>query len=190
VTDHPLAILVVCTANICRSPMGEGLIRDAFERVGVPVIVRSAGLLDGGRSVSPVAASVLRDRGLDISAHRSTQVNADLVRAADLVLVMERHHARELSLMAPDALDRIHLFTPLTEAAAKAPGVGDLGVRAWAEGIGHQRPHRDLLGDGRPDEVRDPHGRSARMHRATADHLERGARSLADFAARTARVSD
>ena len=166
--------------------MGESLLRQAFGQVGVPVVVHSAGLLEGGRVVSPVSVAVLRDRGLDISAHHSTHVDSDLVRGADLVLVMERHHARELSLLAPEAIDRIHLYKTLSAEAERTPGAPAGGLRAWAEALGRARPHQALLGDGRSDEVRDPHGRSTRLHRTTADELERGARSLARLAARTA----
>jgi protein-tyrosine-phosphatase len=166
--------------------MGESLIRQAFDQVGVPVVVHSAGLLEGGRAVSSVSVAVLRNRGLDISTHRSTQVDADLVRGADLVLVMERHHARELSLMAPEAIDRIHLYRTLSAEAERSTEAPAGGLRGWAEALGRARPHQALLGDGRPDEVRDPHGRSARLHRTTADELERGARSLARLAARSA----
>jgi protein-tyrosine-phosphatase len=153
--------------------MGESLIRQAFDQVGVPVVVHSAGLLEGGRAVSSVSVAVLRNRG-------------DLVRGADLVLVMERHHARELSLMAPEAIDRIHLYRTLSAEAERSTEAPAGGLRGWAEALGRARPHQALLGDGRPDEVRDPHGRSARLHRTTADELERGARSLARLAARSA----
>ena len=178
-----VSILVVCTANICRSPMGEALVRAAFAEVGAPVSVRSAGLLEGGRPASPAAAEVLRPRGLDITEHVSRRVDAELVEAADLVLVMERLHARELATLAPDALDRIHLLKALAAEADRLPGTVD-DLRRWAEQVGAARPPTALVGDRQRDEVADPHGRSKRHHRAAADEIERAARSIARVAPR------
>lgn len=87
-------ILVLCTGNICRSPTGEYLLRNAL---GEGYTVMSAGLnavVDSGPDA--MAVKVALDRGLDISLHKARQVNMDMLKWADLVLVMEASQKVEL----------------------------------------------------------------------------------------------
>lgn len=87
-------ILVLCTGNICRSPIGEFLLRKAL---GDGYTVMSAGLnavVDSGPD--PMAVKVALEHGLDISIHKARQVNMDMLRWADLVLVMEEGQKNEL----------------------------------------------------------------------------------------------
>ena len=97
-------ILVVCVGNICRSPMAEVLLREALqEQPGITV--ESAGL---GALVDWPAAKyaeeLMAERGLDISAHRARQLTPDLIKQADLVLVMESAHKKAIE--ADDATAR------------------------------------------------------------------------------------
>lgn len=87
-------ILVLCTGNICRSPTGEYLLRNAL---GEGYTVMSAGLnavVDSGPDA--MAVKVALDHGLDISLHKARQVNMDMLKWADLVLVMEANQKVEL----------------------------------------------------------------------------------------------
>lgn len=82
-------ILVLCTGNVCRSPTAEYLLRKnldpgkyAVESAGIGAVVNSA--------PEASAEKVARDHGLDISGHFSRQVTMDMLRWADMVLVMEK----------------------------------------------------------------------------------------------------
>jgi len=78
-------ILMVCQGNICRSPMAEGIWKKLFPAH----VVESAGLsAPEGNPADPLAIIVMREIGLDISFHRSRQIRENLVRWADLLLVM------------------------------------------------------------------------------------------------------
>lgn len=108
-------ILVVCTGNICRSPMAVGLLRDRLEASGhEDVVVESAGIYGLHESpAAPYAQQVMRDRDIDISDHSSRQLTIDMVRRADIILVMEQHHRWFIRSQAKEYKDKVLLMSQL-----------------------------------------------------------------------------
>jgi protein-tyrosine phosphatase len=102
-------VLMICSGNVCRSPMAEGLLRARFRRRGAGAVA-SAGLhaLEG-RAADPHAVSVLAERGIDITSHRARQVTPELLASFDLVLVMEEAQRHELEALSRAARGRVHL---------------------------------------------------------------------------------
>ncbi|MBK1655011.1 arsenate reductase/protein-tyrosine-phosphatase family protein [Allochromatium vinosum] len=87
-------ILIVCTANICRSPMGEALLR---RRLGARAVVVSAGTRAlAGQPADERVRELLLEQGLDLSTHRARSVQPDLLRWADLILAMEHQHLQAI----------------------------------------------------------------------------------------------
>ncbi len=115
-----LTILFVCSGNTCRSPMAQGLARRLLaERLGLgdaaagdsAVQVLSAGTLGlAGGGPAPEAVEVCRQRGADISGHRTVPLTADLVRSADLIYGMTRAHIDAVAELVPAARDRVRLL--------------------------------------------------------------------------------
>lgn len=87
-------VLLVCTGNICRSPLAEALLVRALQGRGVEgVAVTSAGTgAWDGAPASEGAYLVGLERGLDLSGHRARLLTRELVVQADLILTMARHH--------------------------------------------------------------------------------------------------
>jgi len=87
-------ILLVCTGNICRSPLAAALLQRALAQRGIDGLeVASAGTgAWDGAPVSEGAYLVGLERGLDLSAHRARLLTRELVEEADLILTMARHH--------------------------------------------------------------------------------------------------
>ncbi|CQR58678.1 low molecular weight protein arginine phosphatase [Paenibacillus riograndensis] len=103
-----LHILFVCTGNTCRSPMAEGLLRKLAKERGIDVEVRSAGVSAiSGTSMSRHAAAILRDEGIHDQI-LSTQLNAETVAWADLVLTLTGGHKRHLLQYFPDAVAKTY----------------------------------------------------------------------------------
>lgn len=93
-----MRILCVCTGNTCRSPMLAALLERALaERGAEGHEILSAGVAasDGGEP-SAHAVACMRDRGLDLSGHRSRNVLGHDLTSIDAFLVMGAHHGHAL----------------------------------------------------------------------------------------------
>jgi len=102
-------ILVVCTGNICRSPMAAALLGHNLASHNPAVEVQSAGLAAlVGSPADSLAQELLWERGIDLSGHRARQLTAAMVMAADLVLAMETAQVKMVESMLPGARGRVH----------------------------------------------------------------------------------
>lgn len=102
-------ILFVCTGNVCRSPMAEGLFRDLVKHRS-DFQVLSAGVSAGyGQAVSPHAVQVLREFGVHISNCRSQPLTAALVREATFIFAMTRQHLDSIFMLFPEAAEKTFL---------------------------------------------------------------------------------
>jgi protein-tyrosine phosphatase len=175
-------ILLLCTANACRSVMAQALLSARLAARGVTVPVASAGLLGGGRPPPPEVISVMASRGIDVTGHRSRLVTVDDLTAADLILGLSREHVRHAAVLLPAAWPRAFTIRELLrrgqQAGPRAPGepLGDWLARAAGD-----RARRDLLGDSPADDVADPAGGPLRGYQATSGLLDRLTRDLVEL---------
>ncbi len=104
-------ILVVCTGNICRSPMGEQFLASKAHQAGLPLEVASAGIHAlVGEPPDRHAQEVMAEVGEDISQLRGMQCNASNLLPADLILVMDRTHLQWLHKNFPPVRGRVMLM--------------------------------------------------------------------------------
>jgi protein-tyrosine phosphatase len=100
----PFTILVVCTGNICRSPVAERLLRAQSEALGLPVVVHSAGTQSMvGHDMTPEAAHLAQHYGADPVDHHSKQLTEQQIADADLVLTATREHRSKVVSLHPRA---------------------------------------------------------------------------------------
>jgi protein-tyrosine phosphatase len=133
----PMAqVLVVCTGNICRSPMAEGFLRGQLRTRtddGEPITVSSSGTSGWeGSLATPESIAAAAERDADISGHRSRRLARHQVERADLVLGMTTEHRDRAIRLAPAAAARTFTVKELVQLLEALPG-------SPAEGSGAER---------------------------------------------------
>ncbi len=105
------SVLVVCVGNICRSPLGERLLRQALPELEVT----SAGINAlVGKPADKTTSKVAAAHGLSLHGHVARQFTADIGVGHDLILVMEPGHKREIARVAHHLDGRVMLFDKWT----------------------------------------------------------------------------
>lgn len=177
--DGRFCVLIVCTANVCRSPMAEYMLRDAVERRwGSPSAwaIGSAGVhAQSGLEMHPRARRVLAPRGLDAAEFRSREVSYRVIEEANLILTAERAHRAAVVTLMPAAVHRTFTLRQFARMTAVVPPL-DAGPNPTM--LGQQlvtaavsaRSRLQPLAAGEED-VSDPIGHRARRFRRCADEL-------------------
>ena len=111
------SVLVVCTGNICRSPMAAGLLQHYLpDSLKANIEVTSAGTHAlHGHQAEPNAIEAMNRIGIDISGHRAQQITKSMSRESDLILTMEAmhsHHVKGLLKWRQNPPRRVGEFNP------------------------------------------------------------------------------
>jgi protein-tyrosine-phosphatase len=153
---NPFDILIVCTGNICRSPMAEGLLKHfVFPKWNGCLHVHSAGTfgLDGNRA-EPNAVQTMAQMGIDIRSHRARSIDEYMIQAADSIVVMEEMHRDYIRAVLPQAAEKVRL----------------LGEFSRSDG---------------PPEVADPYGGPLQRYHTCARFMQERISGLADYITQT-----
>ncbi|MGF1645737.1 MAG: low molecular weight protein-tyrosine-phosphatase [Kineosporiaceae bacterium] len=127
-SDDVLRVAFVCSGNICRSPMGESVLREFVTRAGLSgrVVVSSAGVGDWhiGERADVRTLAALDRRGYDASRHRARLFEPEWFDVSDLVVALDRGHERVLRAWArtEGARDKVVLLRRFDPAAGDAAG--------------------------------------------------------------------
>lgn len=174
----------MCTGNINRSPMGEVLLREHLTARGVDARVGSAGTRATLGPAAPEVVSLVAEMGLDLSSHRSRQLEPELLTGADLVLGMAREHVREAVVLTPTVRDRAFTLKELVRrGGAIGPRADGESLDAWLGRAGEGRTLQDLLGASDDDDVADPIGRRLPAFRDALDEILALSEALAGLVA-------
>lgn len=101
------SILIVCTGNICRSPIGERFLRQALPNKRIDSAGTGA-LVDHAADTSAIKVAAMN--GISLEGHRGQQFTSSLAREYDLILVMEKSHIEQIGHIAPEARGKTMLY--------------------------------------------------------------------------------
>ena len=123
-----LRVLVVCTANVCRSRTAELLLRQRLTAAGVAAELSSAGVRAvEGAPPCAVMATLLRQRDLALDpALGARRASRELIEDHDLILVPERAHRTALAQLLPTGRGRTFTFLEAAALADALPAGGDV----------------------------------------------------------------
>jgi protein-tyrosine phosphatase len=129
-------ILFVCTGNICRSPLAEGILRDKLLKINFPAETDSCGFesFHAGDPPDPRAQQVARIRGIDISTHRARLFNVKDFEQFDYIYAMDSSHFRNIMRLSRNETDRskvdylLNVIYPLQNRDVQDPWYHDIKV--------------------------------------------------------------
>src|SRR5436190_22111147 len=149
-------VLFVCTGNICRSPMAEGLFRHVTRgRNNFRVVSAGVGAVEG-LPPSDHAVRALKELGIDISKQRSRMLTAELVHEADYIFGMTHSHVDAITMLYPQAAEKTFLLREFDETL-----------------------------DSYENDISDPIGGSFEVYCACRDQIEQGIASMLKFIEQT-----
>lgn len=100
---------MVCVGNICRSPMAEVILKHRVQSNLVEV--SSAGLAAVvGSPADPTVHEILLEQGISCESHRARQLTSAMLHEADLILVMEEKHKKQIQCTNPNVCGKVHLL--------------------------------------------------------------------------------
>jgi protein-tyrosine phosphatase len=181
------SILVVCTGNVCRSPLAEGFLRASLQRrlgASAPT-VSSAGTTGWeGSPAMPESVDAAAERGVDISGHRGRALEREDVDGADLIVGMAAEHRDAVARTAPEAAGRTFTLKELVRLLDAMPTADPSAPpsEALAERLAEADRLRRSGFEGNPhdEDVVDPLGMPLDSYRAIAWELDEWSQRLAE----------
>jgi protein-tyrosine phosphatase len=175
------SILLVCRANLCRSPSAEVMLSRALAAGNVDASVSSAGLEVVEGQVAPDDfVEIALIRGIDLRAHRPTPFSRESAAGTDLVLAMTRGLLRTMVLSEPAIWPRsFTLLEVVRRGSSTTPPVEGESMAGWLGRVHAARDRAELTSLDPIDDLRDPMVDATESNEEMFGELERATRRLA-----------
>lgn len=115
--DKKRSILFVCTANQCRSPMAEALMKNYLKRMDLEteIDVQSAGTwANNGYPATDLGIKAMAERGLDTRSHKSQSISKSFLEPFDLILTMESGHKEALQIEFSELAGKVFMLSEMS----------------------------------------------------------------------------
>lgn len=183
--NEPLRILCVCSHNRTRSVIAAAMLDVRLNELEIDAHVTSAGFASDGEPATGESVRLLAERGIDVSAHRSRRIDADIAASSDLILTAQHDHVVDIAGRSPALFDRTFTLPEIVERAEPAGARGGRTLDVWLGSIGAERPsafdYLDAGDSGAIGEVADPTGRSPRDWAVAMSTIDELTRRLAEL---------
>lgn len=114
-------ILVVCTGNICRSPVAAAMLRQRLPHKRIECA--GLGALEG-HGVDKTAGELAAEEKLNLAEHKARQITGEMLQEADLVLVMTESQRRAIAEKHPAVMGKVMLYGQwLTNPETRVQGI-------------------------------------------------------------------
>ena len=176
------AVLVVCTANICRSPMAAALLVHHLEAAGSSTRVHSAGTHALPNDVASDSVAVMADRGIDIAGHSPRLLARDDVHWADVIVTMEAAHVAHVVALDSAAFGKTFCARELVQRAERlGPRRGDETLADYLARLHTGRRAADVLRAASELDISDPIGQSREAFETSAKELDELMEAVAEI---------
>ncbi|KFI73917.1 low molecular weight phosphotyrosine protein phosphatase [Bifidobacterium minimum] len=174
-----MRILVVCTGNVCRSPLGELLLKRYLE--GTSIRVESAGTRGlPNHAIDPSSARLLDGVGIESQDFRSRRLTKDMVESADLVLCFERQQRRDIVSLVPASVRWIFILPEFAAMCRYCADHGSVVGRTIGERLISVAEQATLVRARIPpfEDVPDPYGRDFECFLRVANQINESLRTM------------
>lgn len=192
------SVVVVCTANICRSPIAERLLRHSLDNEAwrlqshVPISVTSAGTQATDRPLPADTIAELVRLGLPSGQRTPVLLDAAVLAKADLVLGLTRDHRRAAVRIAPRLTTRAFTLVEYarilnfitTERASSLPAYDPLAAAGFLREVtglaARLRGSMTPIADASELDIEDPFNRGTAVYRRVADRIAVSTTAIVD----------
>ncbi|WP_158437868.1 arsenate reductase/protein-tyrosine-phosphatase family protein [Naasia lichenicola] len=180
-TEGIFTILVVCSGNICRSPVAEQLLRDRLSGIA-GVQVHSAGTIARpGVPMTDQAIELSQRYGGQPDGHMSRPLTAALIEGADLVLTAERSHRADVARLHPRASRFAFTLTQFARMIDSIEPDALAKITSPQELVAAAAARRGYVQASSPeaDDIADPYRRSQSVYDAAGASIDGAVTSIA-----------
>lgn len=104
-----MKIMFICTGNICRSAMAEGIMRKKAEENGLNINVYSCGVYaENGDGATYNAIEAAQEYGVDIKNHKATNVKDSKINEMDIILCATQGHKNLVLQLYPNLSNKVY----------------------------------------------------------------------------------
>jgi protein-tyrosine-phosphatase len=120
-----MKILTVCTGNICRSPMAEGILRAIFQAYPFMTVSSAGTHAVVGNPATEFAILASQEKGIDITGHSARPLDRALIRSSDIILCMEPSHAEWVLSIDSSIYEKVYGLADFSGVACSGRKIAD-----------------------------------------------------------------